>query len=134
MLGFANKIISRTIAERRVRGNSLLPPDMQRQIIEFLRGADRLPDGEHTTQLMGYRVAYLGAWNIRYLFNETFVNAQYYFESDNDWPTIIDCGSNIGMSVLFFKRLYPQSKIIAFEPDPKNVCGTGAKCSRQRLV
>lgn len=30
---------------------------------------------------------------------------------------IIDCGSNIGMSVLYFKWLYPGSKVIAFEPD-----------------
>lgn len=47
------------------------------------------------------------------------MNADYYFVPDNSRPTILDCGSNIGMSVLFFKRLYPQSKIIAFEPDPK---------------
>jgi FkbM family methyltransferase len=29
----------------------------------------------------------------------------------------VDCGSNIGLSVLYFKITYPSSKIIAFEPD-----------------
>jgi FkbM family methyltransferase len=79
----------------------------------------RLPDGEQTTQLMGYRITYRGAKAFRYLFREIFVDGAYYFHQDNIRPTIIDCGSNVGVSVLFFKRLYPQCKIIAFEPDPE---------------
>lgn len=35
-------------------------------------------------------------------------------------PYIIDCGANIGLSVLYFLKNYPQSKILAFEPDEKN--------------
>ena len=30
----------------------------------------------------------------------------------------MDVGANIGLSVLFFKSIYPNSKIIALEPDP----------------
>lgn len=41
----------------------------------------------------------------------------YQFKADNDAPFIIDCGANIGLSVLYFKRLYPNSEVIAFEPD-----------------
>ena len=33
-------------------------------------------------------------------------------------PLIIDCGANIGLSVIRAKQLYPQARIIAFEPDP----------------
>ena len=57
--------------------------------------------------------------SLRILFKEIFIDASYYFVPDNSRPTILDCGSNIGMSALFFKRLYPQSKIVVFEPDPK---------------
>lgn len=31
---------------------------------------------------------------------------------------ILDCGSNIGMSILYFKHVYPKARIIGFEPDP----------------
>lgn len=51
------------------------------------------------------------------VFTEIFVRRDYFFESDSQAPFILDCGSNIGMSVLFFKQLYPGSRIIAFEPD-----------------
>jgi FkbM family methyltransferase len=42
-----------------------------------------------------------------------------HFDSDNEAPLIIDCGSNIGLSVCYFKKKFPKSRIIAFEPDPK---------------
>lgn len=50
---------------------------------------------------------------------EIFLSKTYQFEADNLAPTILDVGSNIGLSVLFFKKLYPKSKIIAFEPSPR---------------
>jgi FkbM family methyltransferase len=42
---------------------------------------------------------------------------QYYFQMEKENPLIIDCGCNIGMSILFFKEMYPESTIIGFEPD-----------------
>jgi FkbM family methyltransferase len=50
--------------------------------------------------------------------DEIFVEEVYRFKSKTDTPTILDCGSNIGLSILYFKKLYPKSNIIAFEPDP----------------
>lgn len=55
---------------------------------------------------------------LHFLFKEVFLFGDYYFEAANDAPRIIDCGSNIGMSVLFFKKLYPKCSIVAFEPNP----------------
>ena len=61
-----------------------------------------------------------------------FLENTYAFRADNPSPLIIDCGANTGMSILYFKRLYPQARIIAFEADPKlfpvleeNVRGNG---------
>ena len=33
-------------------------------------------------------------------------------------PVILDCGANVGISVLNYKRMYPDARITAFEPDP----------------
>lgn len=49
--------------------------------------------------------------------DELFDEELYMFTSATEQPYIIDCGANIGLSVFYFKKLFPQSKIIAFEPD-----------------
>lgn len=53
-----------------------------------------------------------------YMFEEQFVEKIYWVDTPNRDPLILDCGANVGMSILFFKRYYPDCKIIAFEPDP----------------
>lgn len=50
---------------------------------------------------------------------EIFADEFYYFKANTDQPVIFDCGANVGMSVLYFKKLYPQSKVTAFEAEPE---------------
>lgn len=52
------------------------------------------------------------------IYEEIFVKKVYDFFTTKKAPVIIDVGSNIGISVLFFKNKYPQATIICFEPDP----------------
>ena len=54
-----------------------------------------------------------------FLFEEHFINNEYYFNVKVSCPLVIDCGANIGMALIFFKKLYPNSRIIAFEPDKR---------------
>lgn len=35
-------------------------------------------------------------------------------------PYVIDCGANIGLSVLYIKMLFPSATVLAFEPDELN--------------
>ena len=51
---------------------------------------------------------------------EIFVNEEYKFVSGNKRPFIIDCGSHIGLSILYFKNIYPRAEILGFEPNPEN--------------
>lgn len=55
--------------------------------------------------------------SILHSIEEIFEEHIYRFEADNNSPYIIDCGANIGLSIYYFKKLYPESKILAFEPD-----------------
>lgn len=56
---------------------------------------------------------------LSFLFKEIFISNDYFFQTANNKPVIIDCGANIGMSVLFFKFIYPNCSIVAFEPNPE---------------
>jgi len=69
--------------------------------------------------VMGYTIKYIDFITFHEIFLSIFVKKEYFFASKKKNPTILDCGSNIGLSVLFFKKIYPKSKIIAFEPDPE---------------
>ncbi|GAB2778867.1 hypothetical protein GCM10010465_26880 [Actinomadura fibrosa] len=48
---------------------------------------------------------------------EIFHWGVYKFQAENDEPYIIDCGANLGMSIIYFKKLYPKASITAFEAD-----------------
>lgn len=49
---------------------------------------------------------------------EIFIDEVYKFLPSRSDALIIDCGANIGLSVLYFKQICPNAKIIAFEADP----------------
>jgi len=51
------------------------------------------------------------------MYQEIFKKEIYRFEANNPRPRIIDGGANIGLTLIYFKQLYPDSCIIAFEPD-----------------
>lgn len=53
-----------------------------------------------------------------YTWKEIFVDEIYRFSCSAPIPVILDLGANIGLSVLYFKRLFPACRIYAYEPDP----------------
>jgi FkbM family methyltransferase len=59
--------------------------------------------------------------SVSYQIKEYFGDERLKFITNKKQPVIIDCGANVGVSVLYFKSLYPHAKIEAFEPDP-NIC------------
>lgn len=57
--------------------------------------------------------------NLSVLINEILVTEDYYFSAETENPLILDCGTNFGLAICYFKHLYPGSHIIGFEPDPQ---------------
>jgi FkbM family methyltransferase len=51
-------------------------------------------------------------------YKDIFVQRIYHFDSRRPDPLIIDGGSNIGMSILYFKHVYPRARVMGFEPSP----------------
>lgn len=71
-----------------------------------------------STKLGKYTVTYPNKREYHSIKREVWNQEVYYFETNKDTPLIIDIGSHIGISILYFKSLYPNSQILAFEPNP----------------
>lgn len=81
--------------------------------------AERLPRyTPGTIDLMGYRLRYGDLLTVCPQWHDLFVTGAYRFESAHPEPRILDCGANLGLASLSFKRLYPRARITAFEADP----------------
>ncbi|PIR83435.1 hypothetical protein COU19_00540 [Candidatus Kaiserbacteria bacterium CG10_big_fil_rev_8_21_14_0_10_56_12] len=52
------------------------------------------------------------------LFAEIFLNETYYLEPTMATIRVIDCGANIGMSLLYIKIRAPHAQVQCFEPNP----------------
>ena len=50
--------------------------------------------------------------------DDIFVKRTLTFTTASPAPRILDCGANVGLASLFFRRAYPQARITAFEADP----------------
>lgn len=73
-----------------------------------------------TILLSGCTLYYRRPYELLHTYKELFERQIYKFQATINEPVIIDCGANIGLSVLYFKKLYPSAKLIAFEPDEDN--------------
>jgi len=71
-----------------------------------------------SSQFNGNKISFSSPFWFLHSVDEIFVQEVYKFPSDKKNPIIIDCGANIGLSVLYFKEIHKASKIIAFEADP----------------
>lgn len=70
--------------------------------------------------LKGKKVHFKNGVELLYSLKEIFIDDIYKIKFDTEKPYILDCGTNIGLSVLYMKELYPLAEIIAFEPDTVN--------------
>ena len=85
-----------------------------------LKYLKHLPPGKHRTHAMLNGVLhYMNAQELLHAIKEIFIDEVYKVQL-SPAPTIIDCGANIGLSIIYLKRLFPDANIIAFEPDKTN--------------
>jgi FkbM family methyltransferase len=68
--------------------------------------------------LLGQEFKIADSLSFYWSFQEIFEKHIYKFESPKEFPIILDCGSNYGTSIVYFKSFYPNSKVMSVEPDP----------------
>ena len=97
---------------------ALTPSDlMARSELERFRKQPRYTEG--STRLFGKPLRYIDSSSYYFLHEEIFQEEVYRFSTKRANPRIIDGGANIGLSVIYFKKNFPNSRITAFEADPK---------------
>ncbi|MGE5363775.1 MAG: FkbM family methyltransferase [Bacteroidota bacterium] len=94
--------------------------------IEFLKLVSKYGDSTRylpvRINFSGFRFHVPDALSFVWQYKEIFADECYKFPTDNDSPVIYDCGSNVGLSCLYFHTLYPKARIRAFEAD-KTIAG-----------
>ena len=63
-------------------------------------------------------VRYVDVQSLMGQYSDIFIKRIYDVSGLGDAPCIVDCGGNVGLSVIWFKQRYPHSKVIVFEADP----------------
>jgi FkbM family methyltransferase len=87
--------------------------------VGWLKWRSRRKKPGSLVRFLGYRVRINDGPSFFIQHKDIFTNRIYHFQARRADPRILDCGSNIGMSVLYFKHTYPQARVVAFEPDPE---------------
>jgi FkbM family methyltransferase len=119
-----------TMTALKALGRRLLPAEVYEafQVARSLRRDQ--PSGKESALLMpqprtsvyqhcfGYAVRVHDSLGFHQQYKDAFINGIYYFHAMRPDPLIIDGGSNMGVSILYFKHIYPEARVIGFEPDP----------------
>jgi FkbM family methyltransferase len=69
-------------------------------------------------RLLDYDLQYADLRSFCPQWHDIFIEGTLEFRTATEAPRILDCGSNVGLASLFFKRRYPGARITAYEADP----------------
>jgi len=82
-----------------------------------IRGLPRGTSG--TTSIYGKPFEFQDVSTFLNQHEETILKQIYRFATADRSPYIIDVGAKLGLSVIYFKHLYPRASVMAFEADPQ---------------
>ena len=81
-----------------------------------LRSLPRYSSGQ--SNVFGFPMQFSDACTFVVGGREIFQREVYRFEAKRSDLRILDCGANIGMASVYFKRAFPGARVTCFEPDP----------------
>ncbi len=83
--------------------------DRARAVPRFTPGSIRMLD---------YELQYSDLLSFCPQWHDIFVDGALEYRTDSTTPRILDCGGNVGLASLFFKKRFPGARITAYEADP----------------
>lgn len=78
----------------------------------------RFKEGTTNILQLKSKIKFIDSASFAFIYEELFIKQIYKFKNATTKPYIIDCGSNIGLSIIYFKQLFPEATVLGFEPDP----------------
>lgn len=72
---------------------------------------------EESVTMRGHTFVIPDAPSFAHQINEIFIDQVYKATFRRPDPLIFDCGSNVGLSIFYFKENYPAAQVIGFEAD-----------------
>jgi FkbM family methyltransferase len=94
--------------------------ELKKILIKKFRDTEQLKEVKRYTQgsinIFGKPFIYADSLSFYYMYKEIFEKKIYSFNNSNN-PYIIDCGANIGLSILFYKLNYNDAEVLAVEAD-----------------
>jgi hypothetical protein len=81
--------------------------------------AGRNSDGAKRTSVLGMPVTFFDYYWLLEMYEEIFLRKQYEFAADNREPSIVDCGSNIGLAILSSSGSSPGPPCLALSQIPR---------------
>lgn len=109
-------------------------PDYRKEVSEFPEVKALPAESAGSAIVYGKPFRFVNAHSFLFLYDEIIRRGIYRFATIDPAPLILDCGSNIGMSVVYFKHLHPNARIRAFEPDPTVFDVLSANCKTYGLA
>jgi FkbM family methyltransferase len=83
---------------------------------ECARAVPRFTPG--SIRMLDYELRYADLLSFCPEWHDIFVDGALEYHADSAAPRILDCGGNVGLASLFFKRRCPAARITAYEADP----------------
>ena len=96
-----------------------LRPEYRRER-RLLRAVAKVPPRRRfSVPFLGSQLEVVDSRSFTPMYAEIFGREIYKFRTSVTDPVIIDAGANIGLGLIYLKRLYPAARVVAFEADPQ---------------
>jgi len=116
-------LLSKLLTDAENKWKSILNKDLRKAGLNWfkIRALKYSPEGKEAIfELRGRKIHFKNGSELLYSLKEIYIDEIYKISFDTSSPYILDCGANIGLSLLYLKELFPSARITGFEPDDAN--------------